>query len=228
MKIATLCLAMLLWAPLWAAPTASVELELKSDNIYRGESITTDSQAVAGSLRVDDVLLPGLFVRASADSQGSNSLDSMNLRARGGVGFAGDIAGITLSGSLDRVFNPALQADDYTEVGVEFGTNWRLLGYVDFEGSVSRAVTGVEHWYVDAAVIARDVLLPGLDLSVGTGYYQYQSSSNWSLDRNLWQATVAYRLSDTVSVYASRIEGNVGFAAQQLDDHTLVGIRISL
>lgn len=228
MKITTMFLTALLWAPLWAAPLPSLEVGLSSDNIYRGEDITTEDLTFSGTLRVDDVLLPGVFVRVAADSHNSTASGNTRLRVQGGAGFAAVWRDVELQGSLDRVFEPALQEQDYNQATVAFQTNWRLLGYVDFDGSVSRALSGTEHWYITAGTTARDVLIPGLDLSLSVGFYQYATSDNWEFDRNLWQLGAAYRLTDSVSVYVTHSLGNVGFAAQQLDDHTVVGIRFSL
>lgn len=227
MKFVTLCLATLLSASAWAQ-SASVDLEIKSDNIYRGESITDDDFAVAGKLRLDDFFIPGLFVEAAADSQGDNRLDSMNLRVRTGAGLAVSQRGVSLEGSVNRVFNPALQADDFVEATAAFRTDWRLLGYLDFDGSVNRAVTGVKNWYVDAGIVARDVLVDGFDLSAGIGFYQYEGSDNWDFDRNAWQFGISYELSEDVSVYAERSMGNLGFSGQPLDDYTIVGVRLGL
>lgn len=225
--IATLSAIVLFGSAYAAEPTGSLNLELSSDNVYRGESITSDDFSAKGTVRISGLLLDGLYVEGSADSIGENKLESINLRARTSVGYLFNVRDIAFDGSVSQVFNPALQADDYTEVTLRTATNFRFAKYFDVYAHVSYAMDGVENLYWGAGVVARDVLLEGLSGRVGVNYYQYDGSDSFDFDRNNIEFKVVYDVWGDVSVFALHSLGNLGFLGQEIDDQTLFGVKLS-
>lgn len=211
-----------------AGPVVSVDLEAKTDNLYRGEIISDDHVTVLGTVRVSDLGLPGLYVRGTVDSIDSSRLSSINLRADAGVGLAHTWAGVTADASFNRVFNPALQSDDFNEARLSLATDWRLLNTVDFFAELNRALTEVQHWYGSAGVLLSDVVISGLDLRLGASYYQFQDQSSFQLDRNNFELGAAFRVTDQIAVFATHSRGGLGFSGQELGNHTLAGVRFSL
>lgn len=224
--IATLS-GILLAGSLYAQPTGSLDLELKSDNVYRGESVTTDDWAASAKVRVSGLALDGLYLEGTADNIGDSQLDSIDLRARASVGYVFGFDKIVLDGSVSRVFNPALQADDFTEVSLRAVTDYRFAKFFDVYGHLSYAVTGVDNLYWGTGLVARDVLLDGLSGRVGVNFYQYDGSSSFDFDRNNIEFKVAYDVWGDVSVFAMHSIGNLGFLGQEIDDQTLFGVKLS-
>ena len=100
-----------------AADNTQATVSLQSKLIDKG-TVVSDNVTVGLGLRFTDVLVDGAFVRGNFDSvSGLTPVnDSISFRSNLGVGFAGTARGNAWEVSLNRVLNPVIYLDDYTEV----------------------------------------------------------------------------------------------------------------
>jgi hypothetical protein len=80
-------------------------------------TLVSDDTTLGIGLRFNDVLAKGAFVRANFDSISDVTPlnDSVTFRSDIGAGFTGTLAGNTWELSANRVMNPVIYADDYSE-----------------------------------------------------------------------------------------------------------------
>lgn len=101
--------------------------------ISNGQSVS-DNASVGLAVRADDFLADGLFITGQVDSLNLTPLNDARARSEVGFGYAGTYKGVNLEGSVNRVFNPILYANDYTEVRGR-------AGYSYFFAEIAQGVT---------------------------------------------------------------------------------------
>jgi len=217
-------------------------IELKNGALYRGEKLTDEDFSISGVLRLTDFLIDGLYVSLSSDALDTHDTDSIvgkgneytvyrfgdTLRNRVAVGFVGSVWDLGFDVSASRVFNPVLQIDDYYEVSAEVQTGLRLANHIDFYGHVSHAMSDVDLWYAGVGVVAQDVFVSGLHGRLGVNFYHYDREltlNDWT--RNNVEASLTYRIFDTVDGFVLYSGGHRGSRGQELDNEVLFGIRVN-
>lgn len=201
-------------------------IELKNGALYRGEKLTDEDFSVSGVLRLTDFVIDGLYVSLSSDVLDTPDFDTF--RNRVDVGFVGSVWDLGFDVSASRVFNPVLQLDDYYEVSAEVQTGLRLADHIDFYGHVSHAMSDVDLWYAGVGVVAQDVFVSGLHGRLGVNFYHYDREltlNDWT--RNNVEASLTYRLFDTVDGFVLYSGGHRGVRGQELDNEVLFGVRVN-
>lgn len=99
-----------------AADNAQVNVSVQDKLMDHGTVVSNDATVGLG-LRFSDVFVDGTFVRANFDSISDTTPINGNLTFRSdiGVGLTGDLIGNKWEVSVNRVLNPVIYSDDYTE-----------------------------------------------------------------------------------------------------------------
>lgn len=116
-KASLLALALALFAgSASAADNAQVNVSLQDKLMDHGTVVSNDATVGLG-LRFSDVFVDGTFVRANFHSlSGITPINgSLTFRSDIGAGFTGNLAGNQWELSANRVMNPVIYSDDYTE-----------------------------------------------------------------------------------------------------------------
>ena len=221
-------------------------IELRTDNLYRGELLPTNDVAVSAMFRLDDLFVDGLYVQTDIDTiEGldptevpmsavdclTNKIDrvctmTLSPRVYAAVGYETRLWGLMVDTSLARMFNPVLHDSDYFEVGLKVRTDLDLLDGLDVYGHVSHTFDGVEQWYVGGGLILEDVLVDDLELRAGVNFYHYERAltlSDWT--RNNFEFSAQYEVLNDIELFSEWSIGHRGALGGELDNEYLFGVR---
>ena len=217
------------------ATDATVTVDVASDVLYRGQSVTDDSAAVSAGIRLDNLAIEGVFATVSGTTIALEHLDQDGaVRADLAIGYGKSFEGLDLAVSAARVLNPVLRSADYTEIRVDGAYNV----------TDSLAITGNYAWtttnavgrdrYASLGLKVEDFLTPGLTVG-GLASLQYYDNANRTEFNNA-ELYGSYALNDTVSFFGGYSWGgtsvlkvldevDVSFNASDLSNQGYVGIR---
>lgn len=117
-------LALLLSSNVSAADTkVTGTVTAQSEYNDKGKSVSDDA-SVGIALRASNVLVDGLFITGEANSLTVTPLNDARLRTELGLGYARTIGSFQTEASLNRVFNPVIYGDDYSEVRGRVGYSY--------------------------------------------------------------------------------------------------------
>lgn len=94
-----------------SAVTFSGEVGVNSQNMYRGE-VLSDNPSVYGNMRVDNILLDGLFVEGSASSIYASPINDSSVRSELNIGWHGSWDKLSYELSVARTFNTRVDFND--------------------------------------------------------------------------------------------------------------------
>ena len=211
------------------ANTNTLTVGVDSDNVFRGESITEDSVSANLGLRLSDLFLTGFYLRGDLSTTQLTPLsDNVRFRSDVGVGYAVNLAGVTVDGSFNRVLNPVLRDEDYSEARLGLLTDWNVLGFLDFYGNAAYALNGPNDWYVGAGVALNEFLTPRLNLRAGANWHYFDGQGSFNVDnfsRNNWEVAGDFLVWRNVSLTGLYSFGRVGSAGTAIDNEWRVGLR---
>lgn len=145
---------------------------VQSEYNYRGKSVSDDA-SVGVALRASNVLVDGLFVTGETNTLNVTPLNDSRFRSEVGVGYAHTFGKVETEASLNRVFNPILYGDDYTEV---------------------RARAGYSYFFVEAAQGLTDGVNRDTYVAIGA---EAQLNPRWT--GSVKASAVSYNLNDHTS-----------------------------
>jgi uncharacterized protein (TIGR02001 family) len=218
---------------------ASGFVEVASDALYRGQSISQDKPAVSVGLRADNLVVDGTFVSVTGTTTSSlSNLDSdSKIRTEIAVGYGKTFADrYSVGASVVRVQNPVLYADDYTEVRVDgavrltdklFATGEYAQILTDKVGNDKYAALGLEY---------KGLVVPELSVGGKLSYQDYDFRGRSEFNNAELFAT--YAVTKNVEAFASYSWGGksithatdafsfLDYRASSLRDQGNVGVRV--
>lgn len=217
------------------ATDATVSVEAASDYLYRGQSVTADKPAITADLRLDDLVVDGLFVTASGTTIDVGNLDETgSVRTDLAVGYGRNFGGLDVSASVARVINPVLYSDDYTEVRVDAA--YPLTANLSVTGQVAQILTDSvgQDRYASVGLAYSDFLTEGLTVGglVSVADYDFADTAEF----NNAEVFATYAVAQNLEVFGTYSWGgesvenlfdatDITFNASALKNQGLVGVR---
>lgn len=214
-----------------AAQEVTADLGVESAFIYRGQDLSANEDySLNGSFRVQDAFVDGFYFRAQANSIRQDN-GKGTFRVDGGAGFARDLGTLNYDVSVNRVVNPVIYADDFTEARLQGGVD--LTPNVNLYGLVAQQVGGstTQDGYVAVGVDYINAFgVPSLKLGAQTSaqrYNNYNDGRFSDLTRyNNTEVQASYLIRDRVAVYGKHSWGGRDRFDDTLDDVSTVGVRV--
>lgn len=171
-----------------AADNTQANASLQSKLMNRG-TVVSDTATVGLGLRFDDVVLDGAFVRANFDSVSGLTPfnDSISFRSDLGVGYGSTLLGNKWEVSANRVMNPVIYADDYTEARARVS---RGMLFVEAAQGLTSGVNNDTY----LAVGAEQTLLPGLAVGALASAIRYDGSNASAMNFNNVEVFARYNV----------------------------------
>lgn len=229
----------LLSAPAMASEgKASGFVEVASDALYRGQSISQDKPTVSVGLRADNLVVDGTFVSVTGTTTSSlSNLDrDSTIRTESAIGYGKTFANrYSVAASVVRVQNPVLYASNYTEVRLDgavrlterlYATGEYAQILTDKVGNDKYAALGLEY---------KGLIVPELSVGGKLSYQDYDLRGRSEFNNAELFAT--YAVTKNVEAFASYSWGGksfthavdafpVDFRASNLRDQGNVGVRV--
>lgn len=226
-------------APAFAASQATVTgvVEATSDTLYRGKSFTNDKAAVTLGLRADNVLVNGVFVQATGTTIDVGNLDrDGRLRTEYVVGYGRSFGDLSLVGSVARVQNPVIYAQDYTEARLDAA--YALTQKLAVTGQYAQILTDAvgQDRYASLGLEYRGLFVPELTVGGLASYQSYKKSDRSEF--NNAELFVTYALTKNVEAFGKYSWGGksithatdafsfLDYRASDLKDQGQVGLRV--
>lgn len=216
----------------------SGDVDVGSRYIYRGVELNNDpTVGVEGKL--DNVLVPGLYVTGSANSLSTTPLNSTTTRSDVGVGYHNDLGteNFDVDVSLHRVWNPSIYAsaqfanvypnvfqNNYDEARARVSYKW--FGFATSYLEVGQIVsTGFSRDTYGAVGLEANVFSPDLTVGAKVSGEHYRDASVTRYNNS--EAYASYKLWKGLSAEASYSFGGKYVDNSNIDDHAYVGVRYS-
>lgn len=210
------------------ATTVTQHIEVGSDNLYRGQSLSNDNGYVEVDFLLNDVFVDGLFVHANASTVELSPLsDTVRSRNEYGIGYTHSL-GESFTGNL-----AVYRVEDYfsyteTRAGVQWsGLKTDELDLVVYSNVGYTVGGGVyNNTYVEVGTVWNDAFtVTGLSLDTKvTGYqYDYNDESRF----NNAELTATYNLWKNVDGFATVSYGGNDVLDNDISTQTVVGARWS-
>lgn len=177
-----------------------------SNLIERGASLTAGEPTVVVDVEATDVLVDGLYVKASTTNVdmfplGTEKTFYSTLKA----GYAFDFKKYNFDFGVTRVFNPVSYADNYTRatfvMSKELAENW------EYVASVSKIVYGdvSKDMYLETGIYRHNLFTDGLTLGASLSAYDLDVQNETLFNTVNFDAM--YKVNDNVSAFATYVVG---------------------
>lgn len=213
----------------------SGDVSVGSRYVYRGLELN-DDPTVGISGKLDNILLPGLYVDGTMNTLSTSPVNTSTTRSDVGVGFHNNLGtdNFTVDVSVHRVFNPSMYANtdylnpylntfqnNYNEARVNAGYNF---GVLKVYGEVGQIVsTGFSHDTYAAAGVETDAILTDLTVGglVSGEHYRFADTNRY----NNAQVYARYKLWRGLEAEATYSFGGKYVDNTDIDNKAYAGVR---